>query len=791
MGVKKIISYLFIALLTISSCTSDETRKTNHFQNGMVFFEKGEFKNADLEFRNALQIDPSFADGYFMLGKVKLTQKKYKDAYLSFKKAEKIDPDHLKVQLELAKIYHAAGKFDVALEKLKKFLGQNPENHDAQLLQGYLMIAKRQFADAVLFFEKLMGKGHLQSEIFLSLATAYKGIGDYKRCEEILMAGLKEHPKSPTFYAGLSRLYVNTRQIDKAVTILEQGIQTSIGSIQLSVLLAKLNIRTNKIDQARIILERAIQNDSSASVHEENSPQTLLAEIYMDVGKFDEAENLLTRVLENDPENSEAQFVNGRLNLFRDNIAGAVKAFEKVVKVNPHFMKGHGQLAVALVRDGNLTRAEAVLWKALYINPHWSEIARFHARILFMQKEYQKAELQLTKYIGENPDDIAVIAALGDLFYRLENSDQAENQYRTIIQKAPQNPAGYLKLSKLLDRSDRKKEASAILEKGYQNNPDSKIIWAALTHHYISQKQQCKADEFARTLMNKHSEDPFVFNLKGKLYTSKKEFSNAEKAFQKAISLAPAWKEPRSNLTRLYLAQGKEKEITDKIRQELENDPENPIYYSSLAHLYLQTGHFEDAMQVYANALNNGIEHWEINNDYAFLLTDHSEIKLDRAVQLARKALKQNPGHPAILDTLGWISYKKGDMNQAQLCFARALSINPKAPSINYHMGMVAYQKGRTGKSFRYLERAMAAEKIFPERKKAEKIMEKLQTLMVKQKKESKEPVETMGDAIEMESIFNSDLTKTLSESVDNLDPSLFLDNDFTNDFLNQDQESF
>ena len=794
MTIRKIMIFLFVTLLILSACTSDETRKKNYFQKGMIFFEKGEFEKADLEFRNALQISPSFADAYYMIGKVKLNQHIFKEAYINFVKAEKIDPDHMQVKLELAKIYHAAGRFDEAIEKIEIFLEKHPDNHDAQLLKGSLMIAKGKFSEAIIFFKGLMEQGYPHPEIFLNLAASYKGIKDWKSCEDILTTGIKEHPESGILYAALSDLYVNSRQINKAVTILEQGIKTSEKSIQLSVLLAKIYMGLNRVDQAVTILENIIQSESPGSVKEMNLPKTALADIYMAVGETVQAEKLLTQVLENDPENSDAQFINGRLNLFRDNTAESIKAFEKVIKSKPGFMKGHIQLAVSLVKEGNLKRAEVVLWKAAHINPHWSEPVKFHARVLFMQKEYQKAKDQLKEYIKKNPNDLSVINELGDLFVLLKEMDQAEIQYREVIQKSPQNIAGYLRLTKVLERANRKDDALKTLEKGYENNPDSKIIGEALVHYHISEKQYSRADELVQKLMDKHPDDPFVFNLAGKAFAAKKDFSNAEKAFLQSVLLAPEWKKPRGNLAQLYLTRGMKKEIIGKFRQELKNHPENPLCYSSLAHLYLQTGNIQEAMQIYEDAFHKGIEYWEINNDYAFLLADYLEKNLDKALILARKALKQNPGNPGVFDTLGWVHYKRGEFNHARVSFANALSRRPKDPSINYHMGLLAYKEGRLPRSLQYLERTIAVKRTFPEKKLVEKIMDEIRTSMPEHKDTEKYPVEKISESIEMDDIFNTDadhLIKTGLDPNDDMDGSLT--DRFVNDILQeqQDKEEF
>lgn len=788
MSIKKIIYFPLIMLLLLPSCASDETQKTNFFQKGMVFFEKGDFKKADLEFRNALQIDPAFADGYYMLGKAKLNQKNYKDAYISFVKTEKLQPDHMKVKLELAKIYHAAGKLDKALEKVEAFLGKYPEDHDAQLLKGAVLIRTGKFSQAVAIYEKIMKNGHGRPETFLAIASAYRGLKDYNRCENTLITGIKVHPESPILYAALNRLYINSRQINKAVKILEQGIQKNKNSVQLTVLLAKMHLGMKQLDKALKLLEQSIQNNAAGSGKQINPAKTTLADIYITVGNIAKAEKLVTQVLEKDHKNIDAQFIKGRLNLYRGNIADAVTAFERVVKAKPNFMKGHSQLATALARQGNLNRAEAVLWKALYINPHWSEIARLHARILFIRKDYQKAISQLKKYIEKNPNDIVVIADLGDLLVQLKEVDKAEIQYWKIIQKAPKNLVGYFKLNNLFTKANKHDEALKVLQKGYENNPRSKMMWKALVKHHMTRKQYGKVNELVGELIKQYPDDPFTLNFSGKIHAAKREFSKAEKIFQQAISIAPKWKEPRSNLTAVYLARGRIKQITEKLKTELKSNPENPLSYLSLAHLYLQTGDGKSAMQTYEAAYNNGIDNWEINNDYAFLLTDHSEKQQDMelALTLAKKALKKSPGHPAIFDTLGWTHYKKGDIDQARICFAKALSKSPKDPSINYHMGMAVYKTGNLTESLKYLERAIGLKKNFPERQIVENTIKELQASIPAEKEVSKQKVGTVNNSIEMGNIFNNgDAVPGSNKDIDNP-----LADNVVNDML-KDKEGF
>jgi Tfp pilus assembly protein PilF len=48
---------ILVASFAIYACSSDEEKKVSHFERGKAYFEKGEYKSAELEFKNAIQID--------------------------------------------------------------------------------------------------------------------------------------------------------------------------------------------------------------------------------------------------------------------------------------------------------------------------------------------------------------------------------------------------------------------------------------------------------------------------------------------------------------------------------------------------------------------------------------------------------------------------------------------------------------------------------------------------------------------------------------------------------------
>ena len=116
---------------------------------------------------------------------------------------------------------------------------------------------------------------------------------------------------------------------------------------------------------------------------------------------------------------------------------------------------------------------------------------------------------------------------------------------------------------------------------------------------------------------------------------------------------------------------------------------------------------------------------WGAANDMAFLLAEHNRGKkdLDRALALAQKAQSIDPENPAILDTLGWVFYKRGELNKAMEMLGKAQVKFPQNPVINYHLGMVYYQAGNTAKAKEFLEYALSSKAGFDGKDKAQKTL--------------------------------------------------------------------
>jgi Flp pilus assembly protein TadD len=84
------------------------------------------------------------------------------------------------------------------------------------------------------------------------------------------------------------------------------------------------------------------------------------------------------------------------------------------------------------------------------------------------------------------------------------------------------------------------------------------------------------------------------------------------------------------------------------------------------------------------------------------------------------------PGQASILDTLGWVQYRRGAYQEASQSLAKAADLAPTIAPIQYHLGMAYARLGRKDDATLALRRALQLDPKLPE---APKIQETLREL--------------------------------------------------------------
>jgi len=361
-------------------------------------------------------------------------------------------------------------------------------------------------------------------------------------------------------------------------------------------------------------------------------------------------------------------------------------------------------------------------------NPDSKELRRALARVYAAKKDFSAAEEQLVKITEIDPKDLRALGDLGDFRMSRSQYDEARKLYEKIVEQAPEVPGGYLKLARLNEVKGDRDAAIQILEKGYTANADSMPLLAALVKAYTLDGKTDRPLKLCEEKIAAYPDNAFTYNLLAQVHLADKNPQKAEKALKEAIRLNPQWNVPHDNLARLYLSQGKTDEAIQNLETAIAQNEKNTAAFMTLAFLHQKNGDLDKARSVYEKALAADPNRWAAANNLAFLLSENpdSAADLDRALELAGKAEKMKPDDPTVLDTIGWVYKKKGNLEMALTVFEKALEKSPDTGVIHYHLAQVLIDSDRTDEAREHLEKALADEKGFPEKKEAEALLKEI-----------------------------------------------------------------
>ena len=105
----------------------------------------------------------------------------------------------------------------------------------------------------------------------------------------------------------------------------------------------------------------------------------------------------------------------------------------------------------------------------------------------------------------------------------------------------------------------------------------------------------------------------------------------------------------------------------------LEDVPESDIIYGLIANEYQKRGNFDKTSEFYEKALNLFPNDPQMLNNYSYLFSEHSK-QLERALEMAEKALADDPHSITYLDTKAWILFKMERYPEAEKIMEKIFS---------------------------------------------------------------------------------------------------------------------
>ena len=306
--------------------------------------------------------------------------------------------------------------------------------------------------------------------------------------------------------------------------------------------------------------------------------------------------------------------------------------------------------------------------------PQASDVRLSLVRALIAQKRNAEAKVEIKSLSGAAKTDGDALALLGLLSYQANELDDA-NQYFQEALKIPRR--------------------------------DSEQIYIYLGQIAAKQKKFAEADKwFNQVKPGDHYIDAKV--NQAEMLTQNKNVDAAIEMLDALPDLDPQQQAEILHVEANLLGQAKrDTEAFNLMEKAVTNLPvtHNIIYdYAMFAEKIKK---YDVAERELRKVMKVKPDFAQAYNALGYSFADRN-IRLDEAKTLIEKALSFNPNDSFTLDSMGWVEYRKGNLDAAVGYLKRAFEVS-KDPEIAAHLGEVLWQQGKKDE----------AKKIWSEAKKA------------------------------------------------------------------------
>jgi len=388
-------------------------------------------------------------------------------------------------------------------------------------------------------------------------------------------------------------------------------------------------------------------------------------------GKVDVAYDALDELLKLHPDNAEIFFVQSMLATQKKDKNLAEAKIQQALKLRPDWDKALIFKAQIQIFSGDLKKAKLLLKEASLKYPENTRISKMLAQVLIKTEEYKEAIEVYQKVVSKSPKDAESHFAIGLIYMQLNQDKEAEDVFKRLVDQPEWKYQAYFYLGKIEEKQGHLKKALGWFDKVIDG---PYVFDSSISAVSLLQKDN-QLDEAGSRLSLLQSKFP---KQKVRLLLVQVELLSQQKQYDKAFSLLNAglaeFPDQKDLLyTRALMAGrlGKNDVVEVDLKKLLSVDPDNVEALNALGYTLLTNStRFADA-----------------------------EKYLEKALSLA-------PDEAVVIDSYGWLQFKRGDLVKALGYLEKAYS-KQHENEIAAHLAEVLWGLGRKEDAEKIVNKAM------------------------------------------------------------------------------------
>ena len=450
-----------------------------------------------------------------------------------------------------------------------------------------------------------------------------------------------------------TRIAVFSRNNQAALQSAKIWVAQAPKDIEARQILAAMHIRSGEVEAAITQLETVLNAGTQASIRHQGTIANLLSR---EEDKLT-ALKVMERLIDKRDNDADAQLAYALLAIRAEEIERANKAMERVLESDI----GNSNIAMAYVGllQKNSKSPTAFNWleRAIKKSPNDTGLRLIYARLLADSNRYEEARLQFALVADKTPDNSDVVYALGLLNLQANRIDEARDNFSRLLKLKARDDDANFYLGQIAESRQELGRAIELYGKVTSgSNHFQAQVRIALILSLQNEISPAQAQLHSIEVQNEEQRFQLV-RAEGEILTQHNRYEEAMAVYDRALE---ASYDMELLYTRAMLAEKLDRfdVLEADLQTIIEREPDN------------------------AQALNA----------LGYTLADRTD-RYDEAYEFVRRALILNPEDFYILDSMGWVLYRLGRLNEAVEYLTKAREIKDD-PEVAAHLGEVLWVMG-------------------------------------------------------------------------------------------------
>lgn len=738
------LTHVFWVLLTVvivsvpsAGCTRDPQKlRDRYLASGDGYREQNRLPEAIIEYRNAVRQDQRSVEARLRLAEALTEAGDLSGARGEYVRVADLQPDNAEAQVDAGAFLLLAGDFPDAKDRVDRALRLNPHHVRGHVLLSGVLAGLKDFGGAVAALDQAIKLEPARGTTYATLGTVQMQRGQMEEAETALRRAVELEPASVPVRLALARFYWVNGRLTEAEKTFREAVDIDPSKTTGNQAIAAFYIATQRMGEAephlRAVVDatgaaeaRVLLADYYAASNQEEKAVTVLNSLAGDKGTFapaairlaaldhragrgSDAQRRLSEVLEREPANTSALLMSADLRLREGRVDEALDQTNAAIKTDARDPRAHIMLARVHAQRQDTQNAIAALMEALRLQPANALVQRELGRLYLVSGNIESAVRFSQEAVQADPSNVEGRLTLVRALIAERSFDRAGDELRKLESAPKQLTAVLVQRSILNALTNKPREARRGFERTLVLEPGNVEAFNGLTMLDLASRNFRSATARADKWVSNHPNDTMGLLAAARAYAGAREWSAAERGLRRVLEMDPSNQSAYSGLGQIYVVQRR----LDEARAEfdaLASKARRPAAALTMAGTILQmqerTG---EARQRYQRALEADAGAAVAANNLAWIHAESGE-NLDTALQLAQTAMSAMPDAPEVMDTLGWVYYKKGLHQLAIPLFARCVDKDPAKAIYHYHLGAAYVKSGDSTRGRASLERALAA----------------------------------------------------------------------------------